>query len=115
MDSETIDKLLGINGTVNGTATNSTATVGSNTATMANGIACKFTSEDVEGPTISWWILFLGVRQIITLSLARGLHYLIMAFTARKQFSGGFGPLVGLFVLQAKGWPFVLVRSRHKL
>lgn len=63
----------------------------------------------VKGPTISWWLLFLGVRQVITLGLARGAQYVAIHYALKINFSGLMGPTVRLFLLQAKGWPFVLV------
>lgn len=64
----------------------------------------------VKGPTMSWWLLFLGVRQMITLGLARGSQFFIIYYALKINFSGLMGPTIRLFLLQAKGWPFVLVR-----
>jgi hypothetical protein len=58
----------------------------------------------------SWWILFICVRQVITFSLGRAAQYLfVMHCQGVDQFWFGFGPLVRLFVLQARGIPLQLV------
>mmetsp|Transcript_28640 Transcript_28640/g.69388 ORF Transcript_28640/g.69388 Transcript_28640/m.69388 type:complete len:686 (-) Transcript_28640:49-2106(-) len=63
----------------------------------------------VKGPTISWWLLFLGVRQVITLGFARAAQYVVIHYALKINFSGLMGPTIRLFLLQAKGWPFVLI------
>lgn len=65
----------------------------------------------VKGPSISWWLIFLGVRQVITLGLARAVQYVVIHYALKINFSGLMGPTVRLFLLQAKGWPFVTVGS----
>jgi hypothetical protein len=61
------------------------------------------------GPSVSWWVLFLGVRQVITLGFARAAQFLIMNYALKINFSGMMGPSVRLFLLQARGWPFIMV------
>ncbi len=58
----------------------------------------------------SWLILFYGVRQMITLELARFSQLIIIDFfTIRtKIFPKALGPTLALMVVQAKGWPFIL-------
>lgn len=63
----------------------------------------------VKGPTLSWWLIFLGVRQVITLGIARAAQYIVLYFALKINFSGLMGPTIRLFLLQAKGWPFVMV------
>lgn len=70
---------------------------------------CRYWRGNASGPTISWWILFLGVRQVITIGLAQGAQHVIIYYALKINFSGMMGPTVRLFLLQAKGWPFVLV------
>jgi hypothetical protein len=65
------------------------------------------------GPSVSWWILFLGVRQVITMGFARAAQFLIMNYVLKINFSGMMGPSVRLFFLQARGWPFITV-SPHR-
>ena len=63
------------------------------------------------GPTVSWWVLFLGVRQVITLGLARVAQFLILTYALKMTYCGTLpiGPVTRLFLLQAKGWPLILV------
>ncbi|CAJ1967614.1 unnamed protein product [Cylindrotheca closterium] len=63
----------------------------------------------VKGPTLSWWLLFLGVRQVITLGFARAAQYVVIYYALKINFSGLMGPTIRLFLLQAKGWPFVMI------
>lgn len=64
----------------------------------------------VNPASVSWWILFCGVRQIITLELARFSQLIIIDFfTLRtRPFPRILGPTLALLVAQAKGWPFIL-------
>ncbi|KAL3939508.1 MAG: hypothetical protein SGBAC_005775, partial [Bacillariaceae sp.] len=70
---------------------------------------CRYWRGNAIGPTISWWILFLGVRQVIAVGLAQGAQHVIIYYALKINFSGMMGPTVRLFLLQAKGWPFVLI------
>jgi hypothetical protein len=58
-------------------------------------------------PSVSWWILFIGVRQVITLGLARLLEAIIIDFWVMrsKWASRILGPYLSLLIVQAKGWP----------
>lgn len=60
--------------------------------------------------SFSWWLIFCGVRQMITLELARFSQLMIIDFlTLRtKTFPKLLGPTLALLVAQAKGWPFIL-------
>lgn len=64
-----------------------------------------------DSPSVSWWILFIGVRQVITLSLARLLESLLIDFWVirAKSASRILGPYLSLFIVQAKGWPIRLI------
>ncbi|GKY96763.1 hypothetical protein MPSEU_000635700 [Mayamaea pseudoterrestris] len=57
----------------------------------------------------SWWILFIFVRQVLTLALALATQALIIEYTIlrSKFFVRIFGSFVTLFVIQSRGWPFV--------
>ena len=59
-------------------------------------------------PSVSWFILFLCVRQVITLSLAKVTEVIIIDFVALKTrlMLRILGPLVTLVIVQSKGWPF---------
>lgn len=59
--------------------------------------------------SVSWWLLFFGVRQAITFSLALGIQSILIDFLSlsSKIVLKVFGPLITLFVVQSKGWPFV--------
>eukprot|EP00980_Cylindrotheca_fusiformis_P014033 scaffold3670_cov124-Cylindrotheca_fusiformis.AAC.9 len=65
--------------------------------------------QEHDGPSASWWILFLGVRQVIVLGLARATQFLIMTYALKINFRGIMGPSVRLYLLQSRGWPFVMM------
>jgi hypothetical protein len=58
----------------------------------------------------SWWLLFIGCRQVITLSMARVLDAFVIDYLAlqSKYMNRILGPYITLFIVQAKGWPFIL-------
>jgi hypothetical protein len=60
--------------------------------------------------SVSWWLLFLGVRQPITLEMARISELFIIDFlTLRtKSFPMIIGSPAALLLAQSKGWPFQL-------
>jgi hypothetical protein len=57
----------------------------------------------------SWWLLFV-CRQAITFSLAKGMELFIVDFLSvrTKATIRLLGPWATLFILQSRGWPFVL-------
>ncbi|CAB9496794.1 Mechanosensitive ion channel protein [Seminavis robusta] len=59
--------------------------------------------------TASWWFLFLGVRLVITLTMALITQALVIDFLALgSRFSlQWMGPIFTLLVVQSKGWPFI--------
>jgi hypothetical protein len=66
-------------------------------------------SNDGDNASVSWWLLFLGVRQVITFSLALGIQSIVIDFLSlnSKVILKVFGPLLTLFLVQSKGWPFI--------
>lgn len=58
-----------------------------------------------ESVSASWWLLFLGVRQVSVILLAKFLEILFIdVLSVRSKFSvQAFGPWVTLFLLQTKG------------
>jgi hypothetical protein len=60
--------------------------------------------------SISWWILFIGARQVCTLSLSKLTEVIVVdvmtlkSRTLRKL----FGPWVSLLIIQARGWPYIV-------
>jgi hypothetical protein len=58
----------------------------------------------------SWWVLFIGVRQVVTLFLAQISELFIIDFlTLRTRFvTKSCGPHISLLIAQSKGWPFQL-------
>lgn len=60
--------------------------------------------------SVSWWLLFMGVRQVITLVLAMATQsFVIDFFVIGNRFSLRLlGPVVTVLLIQAKGWPFIL-------
>mmetsp|Transcript_41191 Transcript_41191/g.46020 ORF Transcript_41191/g.46020 Transcript_41191/m.46020 type:complete len:196 (+) Transcript_41191:769-1356(+) len=60
--------------------------------------------------SMSWWVLFIFVRQVITFGLARGIRYMIITFCQR--ISNGkkiFGPIIRLLLIQSREIPLQLV------
>ena len=62
--------------------------------------------EDDTGTSISWWILFLGVRQPLMFELTRvGEVFWVEIFALRsKLFNLAVGPYVSLAFIQSQGW-----------
>jgi hypothetical protein len=58
----------------------------------------------------SWWLLFLGVRQVITLSLAMGTELIVIDWLSIRVRGTlkVFGPWITLMIVQSKGWPFLI-------
>lgn len=63
------------------------------------------------GASYSWWFLFLGVRQVITFSLALITQAFIIDYLAlsSRLLLNSIGPVLTLFVVQSKGWPFLTI------
>lgn len=61
---------------------------------------------DVTKASVSWWILFVGVRQVVTLSLAIATQSFVIDFIVLgSHFSLKLlGPVITLLVVQSKGW-----------
>jgi len=70
-----------------------------------------FTPDKTNRASVSWWILFLGVRQVITFTLAKSFQALVIDFLAlrKRWFIRLFGPCVTLIIVQSRGWPFILL------
>eukprot|EP00980_Cylindrotheca_fusiformis_P014041 scaffold3670_cov124-Cylindrotheca_fusiformis.AAC.17 len=71
-------------------------------------LVCKH-GQQHSGPSTSWWILFIGVRQVMVVGLARASQFLIMTFALKINIRGMVGQSFRLYLLQARGWPFVLI------
>ena len=58
----------------------------------------------------SWLLLFLGVRQMITLFLSKVIEFCVVdVFVLRSRLALKlWGPFVTLLIVQSKGWPFQL-------
>ena len=58
----------------------------------------------------SWWILFIGARQVCTLALSKLTEIIVVDVLTLKSRTllKLFGPLVSLLIIQARGWPYVL-------
>ena len=58
----------------------------------------------------SWWILFIGARQVCTLALSKLTEIVVVDVLTLKSRTllKLFGPLVSLLIIQARGWPYVL-------
>ena len=61
-------------------------------------------------PSYSWLFLFFGVRQVITYGLAVGLAYLTVSYYQQAGIKFTIvGPMGRLMIIQAKGWPLILL------
>ncbi len=60
--------------------------------------------------TLSWWILF-AMRNYMTLQLAYGTEYVLVDVLALRTtlLLEVVGPLITLYIIQAKGWPLVSI------
>lgn len=63
------------------------------------------------GASVSWWFLFIGVRQVLTYSMALVTQSLVIDYLAlsSRLCLDWLGPVVTLLVVQSKGWPFILI------
>lgn len=81
-----------------------------NATDTGNSLLALFSKNRSDVASISWWLLFLGVRQVLTLSLARATQAWMVDFLALRTrwFVKIFGSRMTLLLVQAKGWPFIL-------
>jgi hypothetical protein len=58
--------------------------------------------------SVSWWFLFIAVRQVVTFSSAKMWEMFLVDFLAVKTpiLTALVGPYVTLWIAQSKGWPF---------
>ena len=58
-------------------------------------------------PSVSWFIIFLGIRQMVTCSLAKMTEIVLIDFLALKThfILRVFGTFWSLTIVQSKGWP----------
>jgi hypothetical protein len=68
-------------------------------------------------PSVSWFILFLGVRQVITFNLAKLAEAFVIDFLALKTpfILYLFGRFWSLAIIQSKGWPSTLFLGTARL
>ena len=66
--------------------------------------------DNVEYGSYSWWILFLGARQVVTFLFAKAIEILIVDVFAIRTRIGNrlLGPFMTLMIVQARGWPFLI-------
>lgn len=62
------------------------------------------------GTSISWWILFLGVRQVLMFESTRvgEVFWVEIVALRSKIFNMAVGPYVSLALIQSKGWPYII-------
>ena len=65
---------------------------------------------DESKATVSWWLLFIGVRQVFTLLCAKFTEDVCVNFLAVKTRAAlnAVGPFFTLMIVQSKGWTFQL-------
>jgi hypothetical protein len=61
-------------------------------------------------PSTSWWVIFLGVRQILVLALAHASEFVLVNYAAVQSplFIRMAGPKIALLCSISKGWPCIL-------
>jgi hypothetical protein len=61
-------------------------------------------------PSTSWWVIFLGVRQILVLALAHASEFVLVNYAAVQSplFIRVAGPKIALLCSISKGWPCIL-------
>jgi hypothetical protein len=61
-------------------------------------------------PSISWWVIFLGVRQILVLALAHASEFVLVNYAAVQSplFIRVAGPKIALLCSISNGWPCIL-------
>jgi hypothetical protein len=67
------------------------------------------TLDVIDQATASWWFVFIA-RQCLMLQLAIAIEYLIIdGLLLRSRLAVNlFGPFLTLFIIDAKGWPFIV-------
>ena len=75
-----------------------------------NTTICRNQEKSLEEASVSWWFIFVGVRQVLTFCLSVLLELIIIDFlTFRTRFFPKLlGTKLALAVGQSKGWPFLL-------
>jgi hypothetical protein len=70
----------------------------------------KSETDPQDGASISWWLIFMCVRQVLTFCLALGLQEFIIDFLSlgTRLMLRLAGPVITLLVVSSKGWPFVV-------
>jgi hypothetical protein len=61
-------------------------------------------------PSASWWVLFIGCREVVIACLAKLTESFVVDFLAlRTRLTLRlFGPMFTLLLVQSKGWPFLI-------
>ena len=68
-------------------------------------------SMDHTRASVSWWVIFIGIRHPLVWSVARGCEYVFSNFlgASSPRFMKLVGPRLGLILAHSKGWPCVLL------
>ncbi|KAL7557212.1 hypothetical protein ACA910_001280 [Epithemia clementina (nom. ined.)] len=80
------------------------------TGRCTNNTTCGLDSQGNPEASISWWFLFLGVRQVITWLLARAsdVFFFDWLVLQHPRLIRLLGPKISLIIIQSKGWPSVI-------
>jgi hypothetical protein len=70
----------------------------------------KAEPDSQERASASWWLIFICIRQVLTLSLALGMQAFIIDFLSlgSRLMLRLVGPVITLLIVTSKGWPFVV-------
>jgi hypothetical protein len=65
---------------------------------------------DSKDPSTSWWVLFIGVRHMVMLALAKASEFVLVNYLAVQSrfFIRVAGPRMALLCSLSKGWPCIL-------
>ncbi len=77
---------------------------------LKNPLVCTAMEEGDPCASWSWWIIFVGIRQPITLVAARVVEvFAVNIFSLRTRITlRMWGPFITLWIVQSKGWPALL-------
>ncbi|KAL7557213.1 hypothetical protein ACA910_001281 [Epithemia clementina (nom. ined.)] len=81
------------------------------TGRCKNNIPCGYNSNNEPVASAAWWVLFLGVRQVITWLLARlsDIFFFDWLVLQHPRLIRLMGPQISLIIIQSKGWPSVML------
>lgn len=89
-----------------GPFTDPTSPPGNTTNAVESGPVEKLENQ----ASISWWIIFVCMRQVGIIVMSKSIEAILVDFLAiqTRAILRSFGPVITLLFVQSKGWPFLL-------